>query len=112
MKNYKKKVCKVCNGIFKHYSSQAKYCSIECQAVVQKKYSADKPNGKEWYMIVEYINERDNYTCQDCKEQEKTLYVHHKKYLCEGGTNNPENLITLCAKCHAKAHKFDYLEEL
>ena len=47
---------------------------------------------------------RDNYTCQVCKAKNVRLEVHHIKYRSQGGTDDLENLITLCAYCHKKVH--------
>lgn len=46
---------------------------------------------------------RDDHKCTECGTIEQ-LHVHHiiPKYL--GGSNNPDNLITLCAACHAIRH--------
>lgn len=50
------------------------------------------------------ILERDNYKCVNCGKDED-LHVHHKIHKSDGGTNDPENLITLCKWCHAERHK-------
>lgn len=47
---------------------------------------------------------RDNYTCQVCKAKNTRLEVHHIKYRSQGGTDDLDNLITLCADCHKKVH--------
>ena len=48
------------------------------------------------------ILERDNYTCQcpDCEHLSERLEIHHIDF--DKKNNNPENLITLCNKCHNK----------
>lgn len=46
------------------------------------------------------ILERDNNVCQDCNKKFKRLEVHHIIPLRKGGTNDLDNLITLCRKCH------------
>jgi len=48
------------------------------------------------------ILERDNFTCRNCKRDDITLSVHHKRYI-KG--NDPweypdKYLITLCQPCH------------
>lgn len=50
---------------------------------------------------------RDNYTCQHCKGKHKDshLEVHHIVYRSQGGSDAPENLITLCHTCHTGVHK-------
>lgn len=45
------------------------------------------------------IRERDDYTCQVCGSG-LNLHVHHIIPRKWGGTNETENLITLCASCH------------
>jgi len=55
------------------------------------------------------IRERDKYTCQLCMEKQggKSHAVHHIDYIKEN--NDPNNLITLCTKCHAQTnHNREY----
>lgn len=66
-----------------------------------------------------HIMRRDNYTCQKCGEfhalinengipvptSDGELDVHHKIPVACGGSDAPDNLITLCRKCHKKIHK-------
>ena len=49
---------------------------------------------------------RDNYTCQCCKGKRKDskLEVHHIIFRSQGGSDEEENLITLCHTCHWKLH--------
>jgi len=53
-----------------------------------------------------YVLNRDNYTCQYCKGKSKDskLEVHHIIFRCYGGSDESENLITLCKTCHDKLH--------
>lgn len=55
--------------------------------------------------IKAYILIRDKYTCQCCKTKKGTLHVHHIIYRSKGGSDEIENLITLCETCHKKLHK-------
>ena len=52
----------------------------------------------------EAILHRDNYTCQCCGKKNCRLEVHHVKFRCNGGTDDEENLITLCEGCHKGVH--------
>ena len=52
----------------------------------------------------EAILHRDNYTCQCCGKKNCRLEVHHIKFKSNGGTNDEENLITLCEDCHKGVH--------
>lgn len=47
---------------------------------------------------------RDNYTCKCCKTKKGTLHVHHIIYRSNGGSDDLDNLITLCEECHKKLH--------
>jgi hypothetical protein len=56
--------------------------------------------------IKAYVLTRDNYTCQHCKgkSKDRRLEVHHIQFRTNNGSNEPENLITLCKTCHDKVH--------
>jgi hypothetical protein len=65
---------------------------------------------KNFFNLREYILHRDNHQCQNpnCKNKSKNpiLCVHHIIFRSNSGTDNPNNLITLCTKCHnPQAHK-------
>lgn len=53
------------------------------------------------YNVRQYVLFRDGYTCQCCKKHAKgmKLQVHHLESRKTGG-NAPDNLITLCSRCH------------
>ena len=57
--------------------------------------------------VKEFVLSRDNYKCQHklCKSKKKKLHVHHIIFRSQGGTNLPNNLITLCETCHQDLHK-------
>jgi len=69
-----------------------------------------------FWNLREYILHRDNHKCQNpnCKNKDENsiLEIHHIKYKSNGGTDTPNNLITLCTKCHTtpnhKKGKFLY----
>lgn len=52
------------------------------------------------------ILNRDGYKCQYCKGKHKDskLEVHHIIFRSQGGSDEPENLITLCHTCHKALH--------
>ena len=52
----------------------------------------------------EAVLHRDNYTCQCCGKKNCRLEVHHIKFKSNGGTDDEENLITLCKECHDRVH--------
>jgi 5-methylcytosine-specific restriction endonuclease McrA len=49
---------------------------------------------------------RDHFRCQECGYY-KHLEVHHIVPKSKGGGDNPENLITLCTRCHGRIHGFE-----
>ncbi len=49
------------------------------------------------------ILRRDGWRCQSCSTM-SNLEVHHKEFRSHSGSDAEENLITLCASCHARVH--------
>jgi len=49
---------------------------------------------------------RDNYKCQFCrgKHKDNKLEVHHIVFRSKGGSDEQDNLITLCHTCHKDLH--------
>jgi hypothetical protein len=52
----------------------------------------------------EAVLHRDNYTCQICGKKHARLEVHHIIFRSQGGTDDENNLITLCEDCHSGIH--------
>jgi len=51
----------------------------------------------------ESILRRDHYKCTECGKRlydGYVLHVHHKIPSSQGGSNDPENLVTVCPLCH------------
>jgi 5-methylcytosine-specific restriction endonuclease McrA len=46
---------------------------------------------------------RDGWRCQICGCLQR-LQVHHLKLRSQSGSDEEQNLITLCADCHARIH--------
>lgn len=85
-------------------------CKHECSLYRQRKYPKGfktKPTGTEFPKFVrDEILKRDNYKCQICGGTRR-LQAHH---IYPGSThpmlsNDVNNGITLCKKCHKKVHK-------
>jgi hypothetical protein len=53
------------------------------------------------------VYHRDSWRCRRCSRT-ADLNIHHRKLRSQGGTNDPENLVTLCGSgttgCHGWAH--------
>ena len=55
----------------------------------------------------EYVLYRDGHECRLCggRRKDPVLEVHHKIRRIDGGSDRPDNLITLCSTCHDLLHK-------
>lgn len=53
-----------------------------------------------------HVHAKFDFTCQDCHQRGRTLHAHHEKSVVEHPALAREfdNLITLCATCHAIRH--------
>ncbi|MHB8231696.1 MAG: RNA-guided endonuclease IscB [bacterium] len=69
-------------------------------------YGTGYQNGKQkdFWNVREYVLYRDGHTCRHCGKSNTALNVHHIKSRQTGG-DMPDNLITLCEKCHKDYHK-------
>lgn len=61
----------------------------------------------EWRKLSRQIIRRDHATCQAVCGCTLTLTVHHIIPRSEGGSDDPANLITLCAACHNEIEETD-----
>jgi 5-methylcytosine-specific restriction endonuclease McrA len=50
------------------------------------------------------ILRRDCWRCQSCGSM-SNLDVHHMEFRSHSGEDSEENLMTLCAPCHARVHR-------
>ena len=71
----------------------------------KSKYSQDKEMYRRQFkqnrLIVLVL---DGQKCRECGSTDR-LHVHHVKEKSKGGTNDINNLITLCNDCHKEKHK-------
>ena len=69
---------------------------------------AEYQNGEQegFWNVREYVLHRDGHKCSHCggKSKDKILNVHHITHREDGGTDKPDNLITLCETCHKAYH--------
>lgn len=54
--------------------------------------------------VKQFVLARDKYTCKNCKTRKGKLEIHHIIWKKDGGSDRPDNLITLCKDCHKKIH--------
>lgn len=67
---------------------------------MEEKTYSEKLQHPLWQRRRMTILNRDNYTCQKCKDTETQLHVHHKKYSGEPWEAPDHDLETLCKDCH------------
>jgi HNH endonuclease len=58
----------------------------------------------DWKALRLQIVRDDRFQCQICERGAIERHVHHIVPLSRFGTNDANNLITLCARCHTKQH--------
>ena len=58
----------------------------------------------DYQVLRDQVLKRDVWRCQLCGTS-NNLEVHHIKSRCRLGDDTLQNLITLCAKCHATIHR-------
>ena len=68
---------------------------------------------KDFYNVKQFILSRDGHCCQKCsgKKKDHKLHVHHIVFRSNGGTDSPDNLITLCKTCHDNLHLHSHAEK-
>lgn len=60
-----------------------------------------------FWNVREYVLWRDGHKCRNCsgKTKDTVLEVHHLVQRKDGGSDRPDNLITLCKTCHDAYHR-------
>ena len=79
------------------------------------KYYSEKLKDPRWQKKQLEVMERDGWECTNCGDKEKTLHVHHKKYLKGKDPWDYDNdlLETLCEPCHEReGKKPGYVKEI
>jgi 5-methylcytosine-specific restriction endonuclease McrA len=106
-----------------HYRSK-RWCGLEeCKKVIDLKVKHH--NYKRKYKKIingtyrngvspelrEQILNRDSYCCGKCRSSyadPRMMQVHHIIPVSEDGSDDPDNLITVCKNCHNKIHNDDW----
>lgn len=92
------------------------YCSRRCTDDGRYRGAALPRRGRRWRELAESIRERDDYRCVRCGEPEtngRSLSVDHilpaRMFLMAPElADDPRNLASLCAACHAvKTHRYE-----
>ncbi len=90
---------------------EATAAQAACDARVQRTGESNKATIPP--SIRRKVLARDGHRCAmpGCSHT-RFLEVHHRRPRTEGGTNKPENLITLCSACHRLVHEKPSLLDL
>jgi len=88
-------------------------CSMKCRLEYQQKnkkpriYQKADPyyHTKEWKRARMRALVRDDFKCVKCGIDTFKLHVHHIISLKCGGSDELDNIISVCHKCHASYHK-------
>jgi 5-methylcytosine-specific restriction endonuclease McrA len=57
---------------------------------------------QQWKTTRALVRERDGHTCRACGAT-SGLSAHHRIPARYGGSDELDNLVTLCSRCHARA---------
>lgn len=88
--------CAACQREFAKKRKNHYCCSKRCNRRVR---------GSGWRWLREAVLMRDSDSCQSCEATDCPLDAHHVEPLCYGGTNDLDNLTSLCKPCHREAHR-------
>jgi 5-methylcytosine-specific restriction endonuclease McrA len=61
-------------------------------------------DANSYHELHRQVLERDGWRCQVCGSMQH-LQVHHLQFRSQSGGDEEQNLITLCAQCHAQVHR-------
>ena len=67
------------------------------------KSASERGYGNRWRKLRKWVLDRDKHLCQACRSQgriTKATHVDHIQPKAEGGTDDMDNLQSLCEPCH------------
>jgi hypothetical protein len=84
-------------------NARTDFGSPNTSAEGSKSYSSD------WSELSSRVKKRDGYKCQKCggmgaPDGNADLHAHHIRPKSKGGSDEMDNLITLCRSCHEREH--------
>jgi len=74
------------------------------QRRIEREQQPKKPKHRIKDSVRELVLKRDKHRCTKCKSR-ADLHIHHVVHRSKGGTDDLNNLVTLCDICHADEHK-------
>jgi hypothetical protein len=85
---------------FKHTETEEEPQLEPKEKPKRRKYRKRKTSKNTRQLVLQ----RDGHRCTVCGKT-SSLHVHHIMYRALGGTDDLQNLTTLCGECHCKAHE-------
>lgn len=81
--------------------------ALKNPAVLQYKWLYQQGINYGYANTKAYVLTRDAYCCQHCqgKKKDSRLEVHHIVFRSQNGSDDEDNLITLCKTCHDALHR-------
>lgn len=107
--------CEKCKKEFVKYGYYRKNRSIRCNNCKNKRFAKKDPKSifELSSRTISKIFKRANAKCSMCGWNKTSLDLHHIIHRKNGGTNEHDNLISLCPNCHRMAHENQYsIEQL
>ncbi|MDD1771041.1 MAG: HNH endonuclease [Methanomassiliicoccales archaeon] len=99
--------CILDQSIEKEFASSGTECGGSCESILPPEIPQEMwPYA--WKKIRDRVFERDEGKCRSCGRPLEGMpswffEVHHVVPRCEGGSDHPRNLVTLCYLCHKKS---------
>jgi 5-methylcytosine-specific restriction endonuclease McrA len=72
--------------------------------MIRPKAAPPRLDALSYKNLRQQILRRAGWRCQSCGTM-SNLEVHHREFRSHSGPDAEENLITLCAACHARVHR-------
>jgi len=91
-------------GMYMMYLSCGMHHVYQFREIVDGKRTAFQEGRTISAKLKKEVYEKCNHRCVKCGSKKK-LHIHHIQEFSKGGLNEIDNLILLCASCHAEEHK-------
>ena len=99
---YKPATMRFLKSTFKLFSDKPEYLQEVYGRSDKPPTTSIKTHNYNWYYWRAYALKRDNGICQGSKCGKPANEVHHILPKSRGGSDHPDNLISLCTSCHCE----------
>lgn len=87
-------------GVLEIFEADAETRKEKARSRVQKWRDRLDVSSSEWIGLSMFVRERDDFTCQYCGSTDGPMHCDHVIPLSQGGTSDPDNLVTACRACN------------